>query len=74
YATGFAAASRIKELVIKDAGAAEKYIEFLHGGNSDYPLELLKKAGVDLTSSAPAKSVIEDLRAAVNELSLLLDK
>ncbi len=74
YATGFAAASRIKELVIKDAGAAEKYIEFLHGGNSDYPLELLRKAGVDLTSSAPAKSVIEELRTAVNELSLLLDK
>ncbi len=74
YATGFAAATRIKELVINDTGAAEKYIEFLHGGNSYYPLELLRKAGVDLTSSEPAKSVIADLRAAVNELSSLLDK
>ncbi len=74
YATGFAAASRIKELVMNDTGAAERYIKFLHGGNSDYPLELLKKAGVDLTSSGPAKSVIEDLRAAVSELSSLLDK
>ncbi len=74
YATGFAAASRIKELVMNDVIAAEKYIEFLHGGNSDYPLELLKKAGVDLTSSEPAKSVISDLRAAVSALSSLLDK
>ena len=74
YATGFAAATRIKELVINDGGAAGKYIGFLHGGNSDYPLELLKKAGVDLTSSEPAKSVMCDLRAAVKELSSLLDK
>lgn len=74
YATGFAAASRIKELVMNDDGAAEKYLEFLRGGNSDYPLELLRKAGVDLTSSEPAKSVIADLRAAADELSSLLDK
>ena len=74
YATGFAAATRIKELVIKDDGTAQKYLEFLYGGNSDYPLELLKRAGVDLTSGEPAKSVIDDLSAAVCELSSLLDK
>ncbi len=74
YATGFAAATRIKELVMKDVAAAERYVEFLHGGNSDYPLELLKRAGVDLTSSEPAKSVVGDLAAAVEELEKLLDK
>ena len=74
YATGFAAATRIKDLIMRDAAAAERYIEFLHGGNSDYPLELLQKAGVDLTSGEPARSVISDLRAAVSELSALLDK
>ncbi len=71
YATGFAAATRIKELVLGGNGAAEKYIEFLKSGNSDYPLTLLKKTGVDLETGDAARSVIRDMKDA---LSLLSDK
>ena len=74
YATGFAAATRIKDLVINDADAASKYMEFLSGGSSDYPLELLKKAGVDLCDGSAAASVISDMREATRELAAVLDK
>ncbi len=74
YATGYAAATRIKDLVLKDAKAAERYVKFLSGGSSDYPLELLKMAGVDLSSGEAAECVVEDMQSAVCELSALLDK
>ena len=68
YATGFAAATRIKELVMSDADAAKRYIEFLKSGNSDYPLALLKKAGVDLESGDAARAVVADMKSALDEL------
>ena len=74
YATGFAAATRIKELVINDRNAASGYLEFLASGSSDYPLELLKKAGVDLCDGSAIKSVIADMKAATEELASVLDK
>lgn len=50
YATGFISALVIaKKLIYKEPGFKEKYIEFLSSGGSDYPLELLKKLGIDLT-------------------------
>lgn len=50
YATGFISALVIAEkLINKEPGFKEKYIEFLSSGGSDYPLELLKKLGIDLT-------------------------
>ena len=74
YATGFAAATRIKDLVINDEAAASKYMEFLASGSSDYPLELLKKAGVDLCDGSATASVIADMREATKELASVLDK
>lgn len=74
YATGFAAATKIKDLVMNDGEAALKYIEFLKSGSSDYPLELLKKAGVDLCDGSATASVIDDMRAATKELAAVLDK
>ena len=68
YATGFAAATRIKELVLNSSENACKYIEFLKSGNSDYPLELLKATGVDLEKGDAARAVIADMKAALDEL------
>ena len=68
YATGFAAATRIKELVLTSSEWAGKYIEFLKSGNSDYPLELLKKTGVDLESGDAARAVVEDMKSALENL------
>ncbi len=74
YATGYAAATRIKSLVTQSASGAEAYLEFLKSGSSDYPINLLKATGVDLTDSEPARSVISDMRSTVRELKSLLDK
>ncbi len=74
YATGFAAATRIKDLVMHNPDAASDYMDFLSGGSSDYPLELLKKAGVDLCDGSATASVISDMREATRELAAVLDK
>lgn len=68
YATGFAAATRIKELVLSSPENACKYIEFLKSGNSDYPLSLLKKTGVDLETGDAARAVVEDMKSALESL------
>ncbi len=58
YATGFSAATALAHLISeKGSGARDKYLEFLSMGGSDYPIELLKKAGVDMSSPKPVKEV-----------------
>ncbi len=74
YATGYAAASRINELVLSSGGAAEKYMRFLRGGSSKYPLQLLSDAGVDLRSRETVFSVVREFARATQELSAILDK
>jgi oligoendopeptidase F len=49
YATGFAAASYLANKVVHGTDEdKEKYLDYLKAGNSDYPLEVIKKAGVDM--------------------------
>ena len=74
YATGFASAMQIKELVKESCSNAEKYIEFLKSGSSRYPLDLLKRAGVDLFDGRATGAVISEMYSATDELSTLLDK
>jgi oligoendopeptidase F len=65
YATSFAAAIQITENIRKDGESArDRFIHFLEAGGSDYPVDVLKKAGVDLTSPAP----IEALALRLNDL------
>lgn len=50
YATGFAAAVAISERILElGKPAVDGYMEFLSSGSSDYPIEVLKKAGVDMS-------------------------
>ena len=54
YATGIVAANSLARDVLNGvAGAQDRYTRFLASGGSDYPLELLRRAGVDLESPAP---------------------
>ncbi len=59
YSTGITAAVALVE-AIRDEGepAAERYRNFLRSGSRDYPLELLRQAGVDMTESAPIESAL----------------
>lgn len=57
YATGYSAAVAIADNILT-AGNAGEYLAFLGSGGSDYPLELLKIAGIDLTTPQPVKSAL----------------
>ncbi|PQD87857.1 oligoendopeptidase F, partial [Enterococcus faecium] len=50
YSTGFSAASALaKKILNQEPEALENYLAYLKAGNSDYPVEVMKKAGVDMT-------------------------
>lgn len=71
YATGYAAASAFAKAILEGKkDAVPKYINFLKSGGSDYPIEILKNAGVDMTTSKPLEATIERF----NELLDMLDK
>lgn len=72
YATGFSAATALAGKILqKEDGAVERYLNFLKSGDSDYPLNLLKKAGVDLTSSAPIEAAIGTFTEFVDKMEAL---
>jgi oligoendopeptidase F len=76
YATGFAA-SEILARKVKTEGksAVEKYLSFLKAGSSDYPLNILKNAGVDMSTAEPILAVTEKMEYLLNEMdSLILSK
>ncbi|MDH5163706.1 oligoendopeptidase F [Heyndrickxia oleronia] len=70
YATGFASAIHLADRILKgDEKTLASYIEFLKSGSSDYPLELLKKTGVDLTSPEPIQNALKQFSDLVDEFS-----
>jgi oligoendopeptidase F len=72
YATGFASAIHIAEKLLGGEQAALiAYLEFLKSGSSDYPLELLKKTGVDLTTPEPIDHALKRFDQLVNEFGAL---
>lgn len=75
YSTSFTASIALAEKVMSgDANALNKYIEFLSAGGSDYPIELLKKAGVDMTTAEPLEKTIASMNKVMDEIEKILDK
>lgn len=75
YATGFISALVIAEkLINKEPGFKEKYIEFLSSGSSDYPLELLKKLGIDLTLESTINDGFKVFEDKVNLLKKYMNE
>lgn len=74
YATGLSAAINIARAV-RDEGepARERYLAMLSAGGSDYPLDTLKRAGVDLTTPEPVRIGLQEFDATVTELERLAD-
>ncbi|WP_102271809.1 oligoendopeptidase F [Cytobacillus massiliigabonensis] len=73
YATGFSAATALSKQILEEGKpAVERYIEFLKAGSSDYPIEVLKKAGVDMTSSKPIVDACKVFEEKLNEMENLL--
>ncbi len=71
YATGFASAVRIASRIL-ETGKADDYLRFLSTGGSDYPLEELKIAGVDLTQADTVENALRVFDETVDELSAIL--
>lgn len=73
YATGLSAAIALSETVAH-GGARERdrYLDFLKSGGSKFPLDLLKDAGVDLTTPAPVEAAMARFATLVDELEALM--
>jgi oligoendopeptidase F len=73
YATSFTAAEALSAKVLSgDKEATRRYLTFLSAGGSDYPVELLKKAGVDMTTDEPLDLTIRKMNAVMDEMEKLL--
>ncbi len=74
YATGYSAAIALSRRILSEGESAVKdYIRFLSGGCSKSPIDLLKDAGVDMTSPAPVNQALELFGSLLDEMESLMD-
>lgn len=75
YATSFTASAALAEPVLAgNKDAIRKYMDFLQAGGSDYAINLLKKAGVDMTTSQPFDVTMAKMNKVMDEMERLLTK
>ena len=73
YATGYSAATAISKKILEEGQpAADNYIRFLKSGGSDYPVELLKLAGVDMSTPEPIEAAMATFEELLDELERLI--
>ncbi|GAB6100542.1 oligoendopeptidase F [Halanaerocella petrolearia] len=73
YATGFSAAVALSQQILDgDSQAVNRYLDFLKSGSSDYPLEILKTAGVDMSSPEPIDKALDIFSNSVGEMKDLI--
>lgn len=73
YATGIIIASKIVSDIEKNKeNALKNYIEFLSSGGSNYPLEILKKVGIDIENDGTIDKALEMFRETLNEFKTLI--
>ncbi len=75
YATSYTASVALAEKILNnETNIVDKYLKFISSGGSDYPIELLKKAGVDLTTSQPFEKSMDMMNRLIDEIESILDK
>jgi oligoendopeptidase F len=75
YATSISAASLFaQKITAGEPGARERYLDLLRAGGSDYPYELVKKAGVDLATPAPYQSIVARMNSIMDEIDGIIAK
>ena len=73
YATGFSSAVSLSQQILEEGEeAVDRYIGFLKSGNSDYPINVLRKAGVDMTTSEPVDKALGLFSQLVDEMDKLI--
>ena len=75
YATSYAASQAILDKFISgEDGIVEKYLELLSSGGSDYPINQLKRCGIDMTTPAPFEATIRLFAEQVDEVERLAEE
>ncbi|CAH2214962.1 oligoendopeptidase F [Tepidibacter aestuarii] len=75
YATGLSSGIILSENMINnEEGARDAYLEFLASGGNDYPVEMLKKAGVDMTTTEPVEKALQKFDELLTELENLMNE
>lgn len=75
YATGFAAATTLSQNILsKDPAKLTAYLDYLQAGSSNYPLEVMKQAGVNMEESAYLQEAFKVFEKRLNQLEGLLLK
>ena len=75
YATGYSAAVAISKKIIEEgAPARDAYMTFLAAGDSNYPIELLKGAGVDMSKPDVIESAMATFEGLIDELEELINE
>jgi len=74
YSTGFSAAVALANAILDEgAPARERYLEFLSGGSARYPMDLLKRAGVDMTSPEPVLSALAVFEKTLDDMETFFE-
>ncbi len=72
YATGFSAATSFAKQILEDGKpAVDKYLGFLKSGGSDYSINILSKAGVDMSSPAPIREAMSVFESVIEQMEQL---
>ena len=75
YATSFTASAALAEKVMSgDAAAKDRYLKFLAAGGSKYPIDLLKDAGVDMTTDEPLALTMKTMNSVMDQMEAILRK
>jgi oligoendopeptidase F len=75
YATSFTASSALSGKVLSgQPGATERYLRFISSGGSNYPIDLLKDAGVDMTTEEPLDLTVKKMNQVMDEIERLLEE
>jgi oligoendopeptidase F len=75
YATSFTASAALSEKVLAgDKAATQRYLTFLSAGGSKYPIQLLKDAGVDMTTPEPLNLTVKKMNRIMDEMEKILDR
>jgi oligoendopeptidase F len=75
YSTSFTASTALSQAILAgEDGAVERTIEFLSAGGSDYPVTILKKAGVDMMTSDPFDRTMKVMNDVMDQIEEILDR
>jgi oligoendopeptidase F len=75
YATSFtASAALVQPVLAGDQAARDRYLQLLRSGGSNYPIDLLRDAGVDMTTRQPLEATIKKMNRVMDEMEAIAER